>query len=170
MDGDADMRRAAVLVPFVTSEEGELEVLLTRRAAELGTHAGQISFPGGRIDPTDRDATAAALRECEEELGIRAESIEVLGELDHVVTAGTRFQITPIAGHLRGRPVMTPNPAEVAEALFIPFRAFVEERTMELVDMPRRKAVVFYRFGEVTVWGATARILRQLTQALRTEQ
>lgn len=170
MDGEPDMRRAAVLVPFVTTEDGTLEVLLTRRAAELGTHAGQISFPGGRIDPTDRDATAAALRECEEELGIRAPEIEVLGELDHVVTAGSRFQVTPIAGHLRGRPVMTPSPSEVAEVLFIPFASFVEEKTMELVDLPQRSGVVFYRFGEVTVWGATARILRQLTQALRGER
>jgi 8-oxo-dGTP pyrophosphatase MutT (NUDIX family) len=145
-------RRAAVLVPFVEGET--LEVLFTRRTEGLGAHAGQISFPGGRIDAGDADELAAALRETEEELGIPRAEIEVLGELDGVVTSSS-FSITPIAGLLRGRPVVRPSAREVAEVLYVPFSVFasVEEAV--------------YRHGEVTIWGATARIMRQLVVSLR---
>lgn len=159
-------RQAAVLVPFVTAENGVLEVLFTRRTEELGTHPGQISFPGGSIDPGDANPTAAALRENEEELGIAPAEVELLGELDGVVTS-SNFRITPIAGHLRGRPRMKPNAREVAEVLFIPFAVFAGETTMEIIDLPNRNGVIFYRYGELSVWGATARILRQLVVGMR---
>jgi 8-oxo-dGTP pyrophosphatase MutT (NUDIX family) len=166
----AGSRRAAVLVPFISAESGVLEVLFTRRTADLGSHPGQISFPGGSIDEADADEVAAALRETEEELGIATNEIEVLGELDGVVTSGSKFQITPIAGHLRGRPKMKPNAREVAEVLFVPFEVFESESTMEIADIPERKGVITYRYGEVAIWGATARIMHQLVRALRGER
>lgn len=159
-------KRAAVLVPFVSAESGVLEVLFTRRTAELGTHPGAISFPGGSIDPGDADEVAAALRETEEELGIAREAIEVLGELDGVFTSQPLFQITPIAAHLAGRPAMKPNAREVAEVLFVPFELFLSEETLEIFDTPVRKGVISYRFGETQIWGATARILHQLVHLL----
>lgn len=162
----AGRRQAAVLVPFVSAENGVLEVLFTRRAEALGTHPGQISFPGGSIDPGDASPVAAALRENEEELGIAPSEVEVLGELDGVITS-SNFRIIPIAGHLRGRPSMKPNAREVAEVLFIPFEIFAGESTMEIIDLPARNGVIFYRYGELSVWGATARILRQLVVGMR---
>lgn len=166
----AELRRAAVLVAFVAREEGGLDVLLTKRAENTRTHAGQIAFPGGGTEPGDADAIATALRETEEELGIPARAIEVLGELDPVVTS-SNYAVTPIAGLLASRPDVRANTTEVAAVYFLPFERFVSEETMEIADVVEpgrtRKDVIFYRFGDVTVWGATARILKKLTGRLR---
>src|SRR5207245_6296875 len=105
-------RPAAVLVPLV-ARAGGLALLLTERTADLPSHAGQVSFPGGKMDAADADAAACALREAEEELGLPAHSAEVLGGLDDVPTP-TGFVISPVVGLLATDPPLRPNPAEVA--------------------------------------------------------
>src|SRR4051812_11282044 len=105
----SDGRKAAVLVPVLFAPDGP-ELLFMKRPDGATAHAGQVSFPGGKTDPGDRDAIATALREAEEELGIAPASVEVLGALDDINTAVTAFDVTPVVGALRERPVLRPSP------------------------------------------------------------
>ncbi len=109
---------AAVLVPLVRRPDG-LTVLLTERTAHLSTHSGQIAFPGGKVDPEDADATAAALREAEEEVALPRSFVEVIGQLPVYVT-GTQFIVTPVVALVRPGFVLHPNPDEVAHAFEVP--------------------------------------------------
>jgi 8-oxo-dGTP pyrophosphatase MutT (NUDIX family) len=158
---------AAVLVPLVDRPEG-LQVLLTQRTAHLAAHAGQISFPGGRIEPTDRDPIAAALRETEEEVGLTADYVEVIGRLDTYVT-GTGFEITPIVGFVRAPYPMKPDPFEVAEVFEVPL-AFVtdprnhQRHSRELKGRTRTFFVLPYE--NRYIWGATAGMLVNLAEVL----
>src|SRR5271155_2329305 len=108
----AALRPAAVLVPLIDHADG-MTVLLTQRTAHLSAHAGQISFPGGRIEPDDKDEVAAALRETEEEVGLPRERVTVIGRLDTYVT-GTGFEITPIVGIVAPPLALAIDPFEVA--------------------------------------------------------
>jgi hypothetical protein len=108
----AALRPAAVLVPLIDHQDG-MTVLLTQRTAHLSAHAGQIAFPGGRIEEADADAVVAALRETEEEVGLPREHVAVIGRLDTYVT-GTGFEITPIVGIVTPPYPLTIDPFEVA--------------------------------------------------------
>src|SRR5437879_7148436 len=120
------LRPAAVLVPLI-DHPGGMAVLLTQRTAHLSAHAGQISFPGGRVEEHDPDAVAAALRETEEEVGLPRERVSVIGRLDTYIT-GTGFEITPIVGIVAPPvPIFVDN-LEVAEALEVPLM-FILSRT-----------------------------------------
>jgi 8-oxo-dGTP pyrophosphatase MutT (NUDIX family) len=171
IDDEGKLRPAAVLVPFVPAASGGLDVLMIRRTDTLSLHAGQIAFPGGSRDQGDASTIATALRETEEELGIPASAIEVIGELDRVRTSSD-FVVSPIAGYLGARPNAAPNAGEVAEVLYLPFELFLSERTMEIRDFedPKtgfvRKGVIYYRHEGVVVWGATARILKRLVDRM----
>jgi 8-oxo-dGTP pyrophosphatase MutT (NUDIX family) len=109
---------AAVLVPLVQRPDG-LTVLLTERTAHLSTHSGQVAFPGGKVDAEDADATAAALREAEEEVALPRGFVDVLGQLPVYVT-GTQFIVTPVVALVRPGFVLRPNPGEVAHAFEVP--------------------------------------------------
>src|SRR5579862_1179249 len=122
----AALRPAAVLVPLIDHKSG-WAVLLTQRTAHLSAHAGQISFPGGRIESTDDDEVAAALRETEEEVGLARDHISVVGRLDTYVT-GTGFEITPIVGIVRPPYELTTDPYEVAEAFEVPLSYVLDTR------------------------------------------
>src|SRR3989440_10824542 len=112
------LRPAAVLVPLVDHADG-MSVLLTQRTAHLSAHAGQISFPGGRIEEDDPGAVAAALRETEEEVGLPRDRVQVIGRLDTYVT-GTGYEITPIVGILAPPFPISIDPFEAAQALHGP--------------------------------------------------
>ena len=116
---------AAVLVPLIDHRDG-ISVLLTQRTAHLTAHAGQISFPGGRIEDVDPDALAAALRETEEEIGLARERVSVIGRLDTYVT-GTGFEIAPFVGVIDPPVPISIDPFEVAEAFEVPL-AFILDR------------------------------------------
>lgn len=159
---------AAVLVPVVDRPGGPT-VLFTVRAAHLRQHAGQISFPGGRLEGADADALGAALREAEEEVGIAADWVEPLGFLpDHVVLTG--FLITPIVGRVRPRAEPRLDRSEVAEVFEVPLdyvlepanyrsvRRRVREHEIDVTELP---------YGEHRIWGATAAILTSLYQLMR---
>jgi 8-oxo-dGTP pyrophosphatase MutT (NUDIX family) len=161
------LQAAAVLVPIVLRPDGP-KLLLTVRASHLRHHAGQISFPGGRIEPQDHDPAAAALRETAEELGIAPAFIEPLGYLtDHVVRTG--FRITPVVGLLRPGFSLTLDQTEVAEAFELPLefalattnyrsrRRTLREVELEVWELP---------YGEHVIWGATAGMLAQLRLVL----
>jgi mutator protein MutT len=157
------LRRAAVLVPLL-EKDGAPHVLLTRRHTDLRHHAGQLSFPGGRIEPGE-DARTAALREAQEEIGLDPAHVEILGRLDDTLVLVSAFILTPWVGLVPHPYVYAPNPAEVENILIVPLAALaapgvhrVEER--DVYGM--RHLVHFYDLPEATVWGATARVLHKL--------
>ena len=115
---------AAVLVPLVEHSAG-FTVLFTQRTADLKAHGGQISFPGGRIEPSDVDAHAGALRETYEEIGLAASHIEILGTLDPYVTV-TGFTVTPVVGVVTPPFDLKPDPVEVADIFEVPLAFFLD--------------------------------------------
>lgn len=158
---------AAVLVPLVEHATG-LTVLLTQRADTLKDHAGQISFPGGRIEPEDRDAWHAALREAYEEIGLLPEFVEFAGYLpDHLVISG--FRVTPVVGFVNPDYQLRIAEAEVHDAFEVPLDFILDpanhktrqrklgELTIQVHDIP---------FGDRNIWGATAGMLMTLRRML----
>jgi 8-oxo-dGTP pyrophosphatase MutT (NUDIX family) len=163
----AALRPAAVLVPLVEHQNG-MTVLLTQRAAHLSAHAGQIAFPGGRIDDGDADAVAAALRETEEEVGLARETIAVIGRLDTYVT-GTGFEITPIVGLIAPPFVLKIDPYEVTETFEVPLSYILDpsnhNRTLR-ESAGRTRTFYVLPYEGRNIWGATAGILVNLAEVL----
>ena len=163
----AALRAAAVLVPLV-ERDGGLTVLLTQRTAHLSAHAGQISFPGGRIEPEDADAIAAALRETEEEVGLPREHVTVIGRLDNYVT-GTGFEITPIVGIVAPPFPIVIDPYEVAEAFEVPLSYILDRRNHHRVERDsggKRRVFYVLPYEGRNIWGATAGMLVNLAEVL----
>ncbi|HEX3881487.1 MAG TPA: CoA pyrophosphatase [Stellaceae bacterium] len=163
----AALRAAAVLVPLV-DRPGGLTVLLTQRTAHLHAHAGQISFPGGRMEPDDADSIATALRETEEEVGLPREHVTVVGRLDNYVT-GTGFEITPIVGIVTPPFAIVIDPFEVAEAFEVPLSYFLDRRNHQRVEREsagRRRVFYVLPFEGRNIWGATAGMLVNLAEVL----
>jgi 8-oxo-dGTP pyrophosphatase MutT (NUDIX family) len=161
------LRAAAVLVPLVDHRAG-MTVLLTQRTAHLKAHAGQISFPGGRIEAADSDAIAAALRETEEEVGLPRDRVDVIGRLDNYVT-GTGFEITPIVGFVDPPYPLAIDPYEVAEAFEVPLSYILDRRNHQRVEREsgsRRRSFFVLPYQGRNIWGATAGILVNLAEVL----
>lgn len=161
------LRPAAVLVPLIDREAG-MSVLLTRRTEHLSAHAGQIAFPGGRIEEADADAIAAALRETEEEIGLPRERVAVIGRLDTYVT-GTGFEITPIVGVIDPPLSLAIDPVEVAEVFEVPLAYILDpanHRRTERVFAEHRRAFFVLPFEGRNIWGATAGMLVNLYEVL----
>lgn len=161
------LRPAAVLVPVIARPEGAT-VLITRRSDSLASHAGQIAFPGGRLDPGET-AVQAALREAFEEVALDPGAVEVLGIGDAYET-GTGFLVTPVIGWLAEPPSVTPSPDEVAELFEVPWNFLMDPAnhrrdSYELEGQPRRW---FWAvpYEERYIWGVTAGILRGLCARL----
>jgi 8-oxo-dGTP pyrophosphatase MutT (NUDIX family) len=161
----ADYRPAAVLVPL---EPGR-GVWLTRRSNDLVSHAGQVAFPGGKIEFFDASPEAAALREAHEEIGLDPARVQIIGRMDDHIT-GTGFHITPILALVPPGTVFTPAAAEVADVFCLPFDLLLDPAS------PRRRTATFR--GEARefwvwpdpnhfIWGATAEILVNLASHLR---
>ncbi len=154
------LRPASVLVPVVT-RDGDLTVLLTRRTAHLNDHAGQISFPGGRAEPSDPDAAATALREMEEETGVAADRVEVLGSLSQYVTV-TGYRVTPVVGLIRAPFELRPDPFEVAEVFEVPLSFLLDPANHQqnlVVFEGRQRHYYAMPYGRYYIWGATAGML-----------
>jgi 8-oxo-dGTP pyrophosphatase MutT (NUDIX family) len=161
------LRPAAVLVPLV-DHPGGMAVLLTLRTAHLSAHAGQISFPGGRIEADDPDAVAAALRETEEEVGLMRDRVTVVGRLDTYVT-GTGFEITPIVGIVAPPFALAIDPYEVAEAFEVPLAFVLDRRNHQRIERAvgaRSRSFFVLPFEGRNIWGATAGILVNLAEVL----
>lgn len=172
--GDRTPALAAVLIPLVM--RSELTLLLTERGLNLSTHSGQIAFPGGRQDPTDRDAVHAALREAHEEIGLAPSHVEVLGTLPTYVT-GTAFIITPVVGLVQPGFEPQPNPHEVTDVFEVPLRFLMQpanhrRHTLEWEGASREWLSMPYTSADPSlpkerfIWGATAGMLRNLYRFL----
>lgn len=158
---------AAVLVPIVEHPQ-ELTVLLTERASHLRQHPGQISFPGGRIEPDDLDVVQAALRESEEEIGLAREHVTFAGFLEpQLVLSG--FWITPVVGFVRPGFALSLDPQEVASTFEVPLAHILDPRNRSSRErMIGTMSVLVHDlpFGERHIWGATAAILLSLCKKL----
>lgn len=160
-------RPAAVLVGLVERGDG-FTVLLTRRTEHLQHHAGQVSFPGGRIEKKDATPAQAALRETEEEIGLHRSHIDLIGRLDDYLT-GTGFIVTPLVGLIRPPFDIQPDPFEVADVFEVPLAFLldpVNHQTCqkEIRGLERRYFAMSY--GPHYIWGATAGILMNLYEVL----
>ena len=160
-------RPAAVLAPL-WEDRGRVRVVFTKRTADLPTHAGQISFPGGARDPDDPDLEITALRETCEEIGVCDGRIEVLARLDQVVTI-TNYLVTPFVGVLAPGTEFNLNPLEVERLVTPPLAKVLDPDAYRPTDI-EWQGVVFsqdaLRYKDDVIWGATARILRNFIQAL----
>nr|WP_225889979.1 CoA pyrophosphatase [Indioceanicola profundi] len=163
----AELRDAAVLVGLVAHDSG-LTVMLTQRTAHLAAHAGQISFPGGRVEPEDQGPVDTALRETEEEVGLPRTRVEVLGFLDTYITR-TGFRITPVVAIIRPPFILRPDPYEVEEVFEAPL-SFILDPANRIRESREFKGAMrhFWAFpyGRHYIWGATAGMLINLCEVL----
>ncbi|MEX0754508.1 MAG: CoA pyrophosphatase [Actinomycetota bacterium] len=151
-------RLAAVLIPVIDADEPSL--VFTRRADGLPRHAGEISFPGGMVDPGDESVVMTALREAEEELGIAPASVEVLGATDPVHTSVSGILVVPVVGFLRQRPAFRPSAGEIAEVLEVSVAHLVEAESQIEWDTPGGRWRGWgYALEGRTIWGATGLML-----------
>jgi 8-oxo-dGTP pyrophosphatase MutT (NUDIX family) len=163
LDPMLNCRRAGVLALFYPCG-ADLCLVLTRRTEAVDNHRGQISLPGGSMDPGE-DAAAAALREAWEELAVDPAPLEVLGELSPLYIPPSGFCIYPVVAYAAGRPDFEPNPGEVAEVLEVSLAHLLDPATRDEEIWPIRGVdvrVPFYQVGHHKVWGATAMVLCEL--------
>jgi len=163
-EADASARPAAVLVLLFPDEHGEARLVLTERADRGGHHSGEVSFPGGRAEPGDADLVATALREAAEEVGLDpvAAGVRVLGMLSMQWVPVSNFTVTPVVAVAERRPVLVPQPSEVAAILEAPVAAFLPDGELVWVEREIRGWVLRYAAYPVEslgVWGMTARVL-----------
>ncbi|BCL74958.1 hypothetical protein JHS3_06940 [Jeongeupia sp. HS-3] len=167
---EQESRPAAVLIPIVPRASGAT-ILLTERAAHLPTHAGQISFPGGRVEDEDADDIAAALRESAEEIGLDARYVHVVGTLGCYYTVSA-YAVTPVVGVLDPDFELTPCADEVEHAFELPLALLLDPAKYERRWVERRGLrgqTHFIEIGDYIVWGATANMLLMLASALGVE-
>jgi 8-oxo-dGTP pyrophosphatase MutT (NUDIX family) len=160
--------RAAVLVPIFDHED-ELYVLFIRRSATVATHQGQVAFPGGRAEPDDADILTTALREAQEEVGLRPETVEVLGRLTTSVTVTSNYLVTPIVGVIGVPTDLRPDAHEVAEIFSVPVAALKDPRFRGRHRWNRGGSVQEYPailYGGQPIWGLTLRIVEELLALL----
>ena len=154
---------AAVLVP-IYYKQGQYYILFTKRTEKVKEHKGEISFPGGAYQEGDRTLVDTALRECAEEIGLMADEVEVLGELDDMATTVTNYIVTPFVAFISGLHHLKVDGEEVEEIIEVPILALLDKGCLrqetEIIDGVE-DTLLFYHYQGRVIWGATARILNQ---------
>ncbi len=165
-----DYRQAAVLIPIVRPTLSQASsIIFTVRTESLRSHAGQVSFPGGTVDAGDRDPIHTALRESEEEIGLTADSVEILGQLGEILLP-SGFCVTPVVGLVQPGVVFRPSPREVANIFQVPISLVLNPTQFQrkLINWQDIERHVFeLQFEEYRIWGATATILHHLGTELQ---
>lgn len=154
-------RKAAVIVPLFFTSRG-LELLFVQRSLDLNHHAGQISFPGGGKDPDDKSLQDTALRELKEEINLHPEKVEILGRLSDHFTYVSNYLITPYVGYLNSLDGLEPDRSEITRFIQVPLNHLKnpQYKRQELWDWEGQKIKFsFYDYEDITIWGATGRIL-----------
>ncbi|NVM55733.1 MAG: CoA pyrophosphatase [Candidatus Helarchaeota archaeon] len=160
-----EFRHSAVLMP-IFSEGDTIKFILTKRAESLKHHKGEISFPGGGQEKEDKDLVETALRETEEEVGVKREQIKVLGRIDDLFTI-TRYIITPFVGIIYENVECCSNDAEVAELLYVPLDLFLSNEKFHEKSWIRNGTnypLYYYFWKDYEIWGATAYIINQFIE------
>ncbi len=159
-----DFRPAAVLAPIQMRPDGD-HLILTLRADNLSSHSGQVAFPGGSVDPDDDGPVATALRETEEEIGVDRGDVRILGQLDQVF-AGYNFLVTPFVGLIPHPYEFRPDPRETAEVFSVPVAALLRQEAFTLDSRlsQRSEPIYHFQYEEWDIWGATARMVKQLLE------
>lgn len=161
------IRAAAVLIPVIPRPSGPT-ALLTRRPETMAAHPGQVAFPGGKVEATDADDVAAALREAEEEVGVVPRNVQLVGRSAKYIT-GTEFSITPVIGVLPSDFVARPDPSEVADVFETPLDFLfntANHQTGSAVWKGKRRQYVEMPWQGFRIWGVTAGIIRDLYDTL----
>ncbi|MBS3919712.1 MAG: CoA pyrophosphatase [Deltaproteobacteria bacterium] len=159
--------RAAVLVPLF-NKEGSCHLLLTKRTDLVKYHKGEISFPGGMVDEDDLSLEKTALREAFEEIGLKEEDVQIIGALDDIITV-TDFIVTPFVGLFPYPYRFETSSVEIAELIEVPLSFLLTKENFneqEITRMGRREIISAYQYGKHTIWGATARILKQFLELI----
>jgi 8-oxo-dGTP pyrophosphatase MutT (NUDIX family) len=163
-------RQSAVLVLIYPRVGEGLHVILTKRTDSLRGHSGQVSFPGGSVDPEDTCYEDTALRETREELGINTSQVRILGRLSKMWIPPSNFDVIPVVATVNHEPLMTPNPFEVAQVLHLSLDNLVDDRIKCSTQMDFRGTSVdvpYYDVDGHIVWGATAGMLCEFEQRLK---
>jgi 8-oxo-dGTP pyrophosphatase MutT (NUDIX family) len=153
---------AAVLVPLF-QKDGDCHLLFTKRSEEVKYHKGEISFPGGVVDEEDLELINTALREADEEIGLKESDVQIIGILDDIVTI-TEFIVTPIVGLFPYPYSFKVSEVEIAELIEVPLVSLLDKncfREREIFRGGQKEIVFAYEYGKHIIWGATARILKQ---------
>jgi 8-oxo-dGTP pyrophosphatase MutT (NUDIX family) len=156
-----NVKASAVLIP-VFHNQGQYHVLFTERSDEVDFHKGQVCFPGGTQEPSDSSLLQTAFRETEEEIGLQAEDVKISGELDDIMTLTSNYVISPFVAFIPYPYPFRADGREIKEIFSVPLSFLVEEANF-------RKDSYAYEYEGHVIWGATARIIRQLVELLRTE-
>ena len=163
---DPSRTRAAVLVP-IFRKDGQYYLLFIKRTNRVRVHKGQISFPGGAYEEHDGSLLNTALREAAEEIGLAADDIQILGELDDQESITTNYVITPFLGLIPHLYHFRLDRHEVQELLEVPISALLGKDNQHTEILPDKRVSYSYRYGNELIWGATARILKPLLEILR---
>ncbi len=155
------LKASAVLIP-IFNNEGQYHVLFTERSDDVVFHKGQVCFPGGTREPSDSSLLQTALREAEEEIGLEARDIEILGELDDVLTFVTDYVISPFVALISAPHPLRANGKEVKGTFSVPLSFLLDEANF-------KQDSYAYEYEGHIIWGATARILRQLVGLVKSE-
>jgi 8-oxo-dGTP pyrophosphatase MutT (NUDIX family) len=156
-----NLRASAVLIP-IFYDQGQYHVLFTERSDAVVFHKGQVCFPGGTREPSDSSLLQTAIRECEEEIGLEAKDIEILGELDDSLTFVTNYVISPFVALIPPPHSLKTNGREVKGAFSVPLSFLIDEANF-------KQDSYAYEYEGHIIWGATARILRQFIDLLKSE-
>jgi 8-oxo-dGTP pyrophosphatase MutT (NUDIX family) len=156
-----NLKASAVLIPLFYNQ-GQYHVLFTERSDAVVFHKGQVCFPGGTQEPSDSSLLQTAIRECEEEIGLEAKDIEILGELDDILTFVTNYVISPFVAFIPHSHSLKTNGREVKGTFFVPLSFLMDDANF-------RQDSYAYEYEGHIIWGATARILRQFIALLKSE-
>jgi 8-oxo-dGTP pyrophosphatase MutT (NUDIX family) len=158
---DENLRASAVLIPLFYNQ-GQYHILLTERSEEVNFHKGQVCFPGGTREPFDASLLQTALRETEEEIGLRAQDVEILGEFDDNVTLTSNYVISPFVALIPHPYPFKADGREIREIFSVPLSFLMDEANFKQDSCE-------YEYEGHIIWGATARILRQFMDLLKSE-